>query len=615
MKMNLLKHARNYCQFGWSVIPVQPQGKIPAINCWNEFSDKNPTVLQIEEWWLQNPGYNLGVVCGSASGIIVLDVDGDEGKNSIAKKTMPKTPKVQTGSDGLHLYFRYEEGIRNHTGLLPGVDIRSKGGQAVLPGSIHPNGERYRWLVKPTGVDLSDTEDILSADVAELPEWVKEALNARASNNASKDKVPQGERNSTLASMAGIMRHKGFCEGSIRVALLEENRDRCQPPLPDDEVEGIAKSIAMYEPGEPVSSDDSAINKESERRIVLRPLTANQIITQSLDVAYLVEPFIPFGTAMVLVGDAGVGKTWLTLDLAISVDQGLKWIGKFKCLKGKVLVIDEENSQSLLKDRLSKLLEGHQLPNDGLDTSIKFLSFQNANLSDDNYIDALEDFIANETPNLIIMDSLVRVHQANENDAGEMSKIFNRVKQLMNDYKLSIVFCHHRRKPSMAGNSASNMLRGSSEIRAFVDTHLDLNNYKQAANTIIVNHSKSRYSEPIEPFTIRIVDTENKAVAIEYVGQVESQKVDKLQDAIEFIRLFVNDGKEHTRQKLQKAGLEKGIKRDMLDKARAILVNDGELVESQEGREVHLQKAKKPSDVPLHIYETESDDEVTLSIN
>jgi hypothetical protein len=37
-------------------------------------------------------------------------------------------------------------------------------------------------------------------------------------------------------------------EGSIRVALLEENETRCATPLPTEEVERIAASIARYEP-------------------------------------------------------------------------------------------------------------------------------------------------------------------------------------------------------------------------------------------------------------------------------------------------------------------------------------------------------------------------------
>lgn len=59
--------------------------------------------------------------------------------------------------------------------------------------------------------------------------------------------IMEGARNATLASLAGSMRQRGMSEAAILAALREENR-RCRPPLEDEEVERIAKSIARYEP-------------------------------------------------------------------------------------------------------------------------------------------------------------------------------------------------------------------------------------------------------------------------------------------------------------------------------------------------------------------------------
>jgi len=59
----------------------------------------------------------------------------------------------------------------------------------------------------------------------------------------------EGSRNVTLASFAGTMRKRGISESAICVALLEENKAKCDPPLPDDEVRAIAKSVSRYEPG------------------------------------------------------------------------------------------------------------------------------------------------------------------------------------------------------------------------------------------------------------------------------------------------------------------------------------------------------------------------------
>jgi len=60
-------------------------------------------------------------------------------------------------------------------------------------------------------------------------------------------------RNASLTSLAGTMRRRDMDEVAILAALRETNRTRCLPPLPDAEVEGIARSVARYEPAPPTA--------------------------------------------------------------------------------------------------------------------------------------------------------------------------------------------------------------------------------------------------------------------------------------------------------------------------------------------------------------------------
>lgn len=71
-------------------------------------------------------------------------------------------------------------------------------------------------------------------------------------------RISAGQRNQTLASLAGSMRRRGMSEEAIRAALQAENQQRCDPPLPDTEVQRIAASIGRYAPSErhtPVNGD------------------------------------------------------------------------------------------------------------------------------------------------------------------------------------------------------------------------------------------------------------------------------------------------------------------------------------------------------------------------
>ena len=60
--------------------------------------------------------------------------------------------------------------------------------------------------------------------------------------------IPEGERNETLASLAGSMRRRGATTTEILAALGVANTSRCQPPLEERELEQIAESIGRYEP-------------------------------------------------------------------------------------------------------------------------------------------------------------------------------------------------------------------------------------------------------------------------------------------------------------------------------------------------------------------------------
>lgn len=63
--------------------------------------------------------------------------------------------------------------------------------------------------------------------------------------------IPESSRNNTLMSLAGSMRAKGMTHQAIEVALLEENRARCRPPLDESEVRQIASNVMRYAPTDP----------------------------------------------------------------------------------------------------------------------------------------------------------------------------------------------------------------------------------------------------------------------------------------------------------------------------------------------------------------------------
>ena len=129
-------------------VPVFPvRGKIPLIT--GGFCSATQNQSLVEQWWTEWPNAGIGVPTGEITGFDVLDVDGDEGFESLRQYEaehgpVPDTFVVITGK-GLHYYLQHVEGMRNRTKFLPGLDVRGEGGYVVVPPSLHESGEPYRW--------------------------------------------------------------------------------------------------------------------------------------------------------------------------------------------------------------------------------------------------------------------------------------------------------------------------------------------------------------------------------------------------------------------------------------------------------------------------------------
>jgi hypothetical protein len=310
MKNNqILKEATQYIDYGWYVIPVygitgagctcgkecKSPGKHPAIADWVHTCSRDTE--QIYKWVKGKAESNIGIICGEKSGLFVLDIDGDSGMRTINDleqeyEKLPETIEVVTGGGWRHLYFKYDDRvqeIKSTVRILEGVDIRSNGSFVVAPPSKHSSGGSYRFK---EGCAPGETE------VADLPEWLlniltqsKASINKTdAKSDTSKGIILEGKRNSSLTSMAGKLRRAGLEPEEILAALLIANRERCNPPLEDSELECICKSISKY----PIGAIDNVSKKIYENDGVFEKENAYMKISNSRETVvisnFIIEP-------------------------------------------------------------------------------------------------------------------------------------------------------------------------------------------------------------------------------------------------------------------------------------------------------------------------------------
>lgn len=131
-----------------SVLPLK--GKV-ATGKWT-FAQERPMVPdQAAGIWSRHPEYNVGIVCGKVSGLVVLDFDGLKAFDLFAGSfpELLDTFTVLTGSgNGKHVYLQprtIPDNVRVMGLPVGNLELRSNGSYVVAPPSIHPDtGQPYR---------------------------------------------------------------------------------------------------------------------------------------------------------------------------------------------------------------------------------------------------------------------------------------------------------------------------------------------------------------------------------------------------------------------------------------------------------------------------------------
>jgi putative DNA primase/helicase len=249
--------------YGVPILPIQAGlSKAPVPNpadgSWWVVDDPDDVRPVFQQVVAEHGDANLAMVCGREKGspVLVLDIDGASGLAKLKELNVSSGTACwiqRTGSRAGHLHIAYfqEAGLELHRRVKPqGVDLDLiVNGYAVVPSSI--TKAPYHWHPGhgPSDIPLAE----LDPPPAALLNWWH---SIQATGPAGTIPMPDGPivgsaRNATLLSLGGTMRRRGMGQAAIRAALMAENIARCQPPLAEAEVRGIASSVARYAPETP----------------------------------------------------------------------------------------------------------------------------------------------------------------------------------------------------------------------------------------------------------------------------------------------------------------------------------------------------------------------------
>lgn len=479
--------------------------KTPGI-AWSTESSTN--VDKLKEWFYHaEPGQRrIGIKTGQDSGgIVVIDIDVNkkdrsgtipdcrsvEQKKEYIEETygkLPETLEVHTPSGGRHLYYIADRPIATLKKIFPGdpLDVDSRGDGGVV---IAPDGKDY----------ISDN-DFKIENMSPLPEWMYDILAKRNPLTRNKTNytgiiplVPEMEKaiSDALMYMDFSDRDKWIKYGHAIKSLDSDDakrlwhewgqkhsgydRDYTEKTWESFNPSEIGIQTLFYdarELGYSSENIDIVIKEQELRSITDKPRfelkDINDIFAERPPQQWLIKDLLIDPCLAMITGDAGCGKTWTSLDLAICIATGEQWLSR-EVVQGPVLIIDEESGDRRLATRLQKCINGH---GGSRITPVYYFTMQGTDIRDALDINEIKKIIEDKKIKFVLIDAFMDVILgADENSVKDVLPGLNLLKKIIEETGVSFLIIHHKTKPS---NGSKGNYRGSSAIKGAVDLMIDI---------------------------------------------------------------------------------------------------------------------------------------------
>ena len=527
-----------YASLGWSVIPVRPGEKLPAVP-WAAYQRERATAAQLHDWFAVG-GYGIGIVTGAISGIFVLDFDGEIGQELLTRLErehgiLPVTPNALTPGGGVHVIVQHPgRPVPTKKHVLPGMDVRGDGGFIVAHPSMHRLGRRYEWDADAHPEDVT---------VAAAADWVVSLCCGPASASTDQPAAivhalhpgPLGLPTSVVAdgretymrdTILAVLRALRDCLGrsptadelfaevwpqySRKVDLTRAGRGadevmakirytlrRVQagavPGMP-----AMASAATGTTPGD-VSTDEQPSDGPPSNATPpdVFPTLDIAALSNMPPVEWLIQDIITADGFGITYGPPASLKSFLLIAWSLHIASGTPWLGH-KVKQGGVLYVAGEGVRGMGR-RVRAWLRHHSM--DGVDLPFRLLP-ASVNLTDPEQLAKLiRTAIAaaaaeGTTIALVVIDTVARaIPGADENSAQDMGRLVAAVEHIKAAVTCHVHGVHH------SGKDPDRGARGSSALLGAVDTMVRVT---RDGDSLTVTVEKQKDDEEAEPIALQI---------------------------------------------------------------------------------------------------------------
>lgn len=471
--LTVMDAALAYARAGYPVFPVDPESKKPLTE--HGFKDATRDEEVIAREFARHP---IGVAIATA-GLVVVDVDDPQSpllREPGVKEALESAPTSQTPGGGTHHFFRRPDGFRgkNWNGVVAhGIDLKTDGGYIILPPTERAEGA-YVWtrgdLQKMSRESLPMLPEAINRNIEQAADRASPKVKSSVDRSMAAGVIPEGQRNSTLASHAGLLRRRGWSHAEIARELHAMNATQCQPPLEMGEVDQIASSIARYPAG------PSSGSYPPPPALTVRRMTFDEVMATTDDGReVLIESVMRRGDIVNLIGVPKSRKSVLVTQIAMQMATGSPCLGEFKTRAGRTLIIDAEVGAPSLRERFRKLAAELGIETAALSRALEVCDLRGHWDQAEGCRIALGTLEPGEF-DLVIVDPLYRMlpDGADENDNIQMASFYRMLSHHVTRIGVGCFVVHHAPKANGYNRSTTDAGAGAGAISRAADGQLVL---------------------------------------------------------------------------------------------------------------------------------------------